>query len=72
MNQTFYEYMMRFADSGGREPLTRLANTMRGDIAFPKQSDDFNELSSHLESHSNYSKLLVVFDDAWSQYQSEK
>lgn len=72
MNQKFYEYMMRFFDPEGRDPVTRLANIMHQDIAFPKQSDDFEEISNHLESSSAYGKLLVVFDDAWSKYQFEK
>lgn len=71
MNQTFYEYMMRFHDPEGRDPMTRLANVMHKDIAFPKHSDDFDKISSYLESSPDYGRLLVVFDDAWSNYQFE-
>ena len=51
--------------------MSRLANTITDDIAFPKQSEDFNEVSDYLEKSSLYGKMLTIFDDAWRQYEYE-
>ncbi|MBG9979989.1 hypothetical protein HZY91_00315 [Facklamia sp. DSM 111018] len=66
---TFYEFIMRYANEGAKDPMSRLANEISEDIAFPKQSCDFDELSNYLEKTSQYSKMLTIFDDAWQQYQ---
>lgn len=69
MGQTFYQFIMRYADESANDPLSRLANTIQQDIAFPKQSIQFEEISNYLEKNSNYSRLLTIFDDAWQDYQ---
>lgn len=71
MKPTFYEYIRRFVDYDANDPMSRLANAIQKDIAFPKQSKDFEELSNYLEHNVEYGKLLVIFDDAWRDYQYE-
>ncbi len=71
MGQSFYEFIKRFEDEGADDPMSRLANTITDDIAFPKQSEDFNEVSDYLEKSSLYGKMLTIFDDAWRQYEYE-
>lgn len=66
---TFYIFIKRFVDEGADDPRSRLANTIVKDTAFPKQSDDFEEISDYLEKSSLYSKLLSHFDQAWQDYQ---
>lgn len=66
---SFYKYLMRHVNHDARDPISRLANTAHGDIAFPKMSKDFDEISSYLEGSPEYSSLLVVFDEVWQQYQ---
>lgn len=69
MEISFYEYMMRHVNHDAKDPLSRLANTIHGDLGFPKQSKDFKEITTYLEGSLDYGKLLVVFDDAWQSYQ---
>lgn len=69
METTFYQSMMKYTDYEANDPMSRLANTMHKDIAFPKQAREFDEISKYMEENSNYSKLLSVFDDAWTNYQ---
>ncbi|XJS11696.1 YozE family protein [Aerococcaceae bacterium WGS1372] len=68
---TYYEYINRFVDYDADDPISRLANRIHSDNAFPKRSKDFEEISTYLESSSKYSKLLVIFDESWQNYQYE-
>ncbi|MCR8968829.1 sterile alpha motif-like domain-containing protein [Facklamia sp. 7083-14-GEN3] len=69
MGPSFYEFIMRYVDESANDPMSRLANAVSNDIAFPKHSHDFQKISDYLEKNSQYSRLLTVFDDAWHQYQ---
>lgn len=71
MKPTFYEYIRRFVDHDAKDPMSRLANAIQKDIAFPKQSKNFDEISTYLEHSPDYGKLLVIFDDAWHNYTYE-
>lgn len=69
MIPSFYEYAIRFHNSEANDPKSRLANTIKADPTFPKQSQSFNEITDYMESHSEYSRLLAVFDDLFATYQ---
>lgn len=71
MRPSFYEYINRFYDPNANDPTSRLANAIHEDHSFPKHSDNFEEISSYLESSTAYTKLLTVFDDEWHKYQFE-
>lgn len=40
------------------------------DTAFPKHTDDFDEVSRFLEEHANFSFNLGEFDAIWEEYQA--
>lgn len=71
MQQSFYEYIVRFVNYDANDPISRLANRIHSDTAFPKGNGDFEEISTYLESSPIYSKLLVIFDECWQNYQYE-
>lgn len=71
MPQSFFEFIKRFEDHDANDPMSRLANAISEDIAFPKQSESFDEISNYLEKSSQYSKMLTIFDDAWRHYEYE-
>ncbi|MGO4927454.1 YozE family protein [Fundicoccus sp. Sow4_D5] len=71
MKPTFYEYIRRYVDHDAKDPMSRLANAIHKDIAFPKQSKSFDEVSTYLEQSIEYTKLLVIFDEAWHNYTYE-
>ncbi|MFZ2802304.1 MAG: YozE family protein, partial [Lactococcus chungangensis] len=35
---------------------------------FPKQSSNFDEISSYLETHANFAFNLSTFDEIWELY----
>jgi uncharacterized protein YozE (UPF0346 family) len=49
------------------KPENILANLVEKDISFPKQSDDYDEISSYLEME-HYIPSMSLFDEAWQVY----
>ncbi|MGX7348982.1 YozE family protein [Dolosicoccus paucivorans] len=72
MQLSFYSFIIRFVDKDADDPRSRLANAVHEDSTFPKHTEDFEEITQHLEMDSRYSRLLSAFDDAWSDYQLNK
>ncbi|MGY4104251.1 YozE family protein [Ignavigranum ruoffiae] len=71
MRPSFYQYIQRFYDPTANDPQSRLANAIHEDQAFPKQADDFDQISTYLEHTPTYSRLMLAFDEAWLNYQAE-
>lgn len=69
MIPSFYEYAIRFHDPEANDPKSRLANTIKADPAFPKQSQSFSEITNYMESNPEYTRLLSVLDDVFAAYQ---
>lgn len=68
MSQDFYHYAIRFADPDATDPLSRLANQIKADPAFPRHATSFEDISAYIEGDPNYSRLATVFDDMWVRY----
>lgn len=68
MRQPFYSYLMRFRAPKEMDDVTRLANLAFGDPLFPKQSREFDEVSSYLETHASFYFNLTLFDEIWQKY----
>ncbi|PEY87681.1 hypothetical protein CN351_00540 [Bacillus thuringiensis] len=49
MKKTFYHYMMKHRAALFRNEISDLAEAMYDDLSFPKQSEDYDEISSYLE-----------------------
>ncbi|MEB2628372.1 YozE family protein [Peribacillus frigoritolerans] len=64
----FYLYLMKFRQPKEIDSITKFANYAYEDHGFPKQSTDYNELSSYLELNADYLESMSVFDQAWEQY----
>ncbi|MDO4667181.1 MAG: YozE family protein [Streptococcus sp.] len=47
-----------------------LADLVFHEPAFPKHTDDFDEISRYLEEHASFSFNLGDFDRIWDEYQS--
>lgn len=67
MNKSFYHYMMKYRDGYRQDGLTVLAVKMYEDHSFPKQSFDYEEISSYLEL-SGMLDGMSIFDQAWDTY----
>jgi uncharacterized protein YozE (UPF0346 family) len=50
------------------DEVAEFANNAFYDQAFPKQSQDFDEISHYLEENANYLQAMTIFDDAWQRY----
>ncbi|MEW5552395.1 YozE family protein [Peribacillus frigoritolerans] len=64
----FYLYLMKFRQPKEIDAITKFSNYAYEDHGFPKQSTDYNELSSYLELNADYLESMSVFDQAWEQY----
>ncbi|GFH40594.1 YozE family protein [Pseudolactococcus insecticola] len=65
---SFYIFLMKHRAYKEVDDITKLANLVYDDTTFPKQSSDFDEISSYLETHANFSFNLSKFDEIWEQY----
>lgn len=68
MKRSFYHFLMTKRGYDNQQ-VTQLANAVHHDIAFPKQSDDYSEISNYLELNTDYIPNMDIFDEAWEIYQ---
>ncbi len=50
---------------------SRLAEAASRDLQFPKQSEEYHEISDYLELNTNYLENLALFDHLWEIYLEE-
>ncbi|MFS0863237.1 YozE family protein [Fredinandcohnia sp. 179-A 10B2 NHS] len=72
MNKSFYHYITKFRAAKAKDEITKLANDIYLDHAFPKYSQDYHEISSYLELNGHYLTSMTVFDRAWELYENEE
>lgn len=68
MEMSFYHYLMTERDPYKRDEITLFANHAFKDRIFPKHSEDYDEVSSHLELNADYLPSMTIFDEAWQRY----
>ncbi|MFJ8529099.1 YozE family protein [Bacillus sp. NPDC094106] len=71
MKKSFYHYMMKHRASLIKNEISDLAEAMYDDLSFPKQSEDYDEISSYLEL-SGLLGSMSIFDEAWELYIQER
>lgn len=62
--------MMKHRASLIKNEVSDLAEAMYDDLSFPKQSEDYDEISSYLEL-SGLLESMSIFDEAWELYIQE-
>ncbi|MDR2465457.1 MAG: YozE family protein [Streptococcaceae bacterium] len=67
MKRSFYHYLLTERHHHPKNEIQHLANLVFEDIAFPKHSEDYDELSSYLEM-VDYVENMRIFDKAWESY----
>lgn len=65
---SFYHFLMTQRQPNNPTPVEQFANNAFLDSAFPKQSQDFNEISHYLEENADYLPTMTIFDTAWQMY----
>lgn len=68
MKRSFYHYMMTLRSPYTQQPFAEFANHLFDDHSFPKQAEDYEEISSYLEMNSSYLSSMDEFDQAYAQY----
>lgn len=68
METSFYHYLMTERDPHKQDDITQFANSAFKDRIFPKQSEDYDEVSRHLEMNADYLPSMMIFDEAWQRY----
>ncbi|BBU39334.1 MULTISPECIES: YozE family protein [unclassified Aeribacillus] len=65
---SFYHYLMTFRHPKPKDKISKFANDAYLDHSFPKNSTDYDELSTYLELNGSYLENMSVFDEAWEKY----
>ncbi|MEB2301448.1 YozE family protein [Lysinibacillus xylanilyticus] len=68
MKKSFYLYVLTFRGGDWSDAKVRFAEEVFNEHNFPKQSMDFDELSSYIESYATDNLKIEVFDELWSLY----
>lgn len=71
MRRSFYHYLMTERDPHKKDEVTLFANEAELDASFPKQSEDYHEISQYLEMNGHYLSSMTIFDEAWNRYQEK-
>lgn len=66
--ESFYQFLMTQRNPNQPNEIEQFANDSFFDSAFPKQSQDFDEISKYLEENATYLYSMTIFDDAWQLY----
>jgi len=68
MTKSFYHFLMKYRHPSPKDEISQFANDAYNDHSFPKNSFDYEEVSSNLEMNGHYLSSLAVFDEAWTIY----
>lgn len=68
MYKSFYHFLMKYRTNAPKDAISTFANAAYDDLAFPKNSEDYDEISSYLELNGHYLESMAVFDEAWEIY----
>lgn len=68
MLKSFYHFLMKFRHPKPKNAISQFANDAYLDHSFPKNSEEYEEISNYLELNGHYLPSMVVFDEAWELY----
>lgn len=68
MLKSFYHFLMKYRHPKPPNAISHFANAAFQDHSFPKNSEDYHELSNYLEFNGQYLPSMAVFDEAWEIY----
>ncbi|HEL1556977.1 TPA: YozE family protein [Streptococcus suis] len=68
MRRSFYSWLMTQRNPKSNEPVAILADYAFDESDFPKQSDNFDEISRFLEESASFSFSMSDFDAIWEDY----
>lgn len=68
MRKSFYSWLMAQRNPKSHEAVAILADLIFEELDFPKQSDQFDEVSRFLEERASFSFSMSDFDRIWEDY----
>ncbi len=68
MYKSFYHFLMKYRHPKPKDAISTFANNAYEDHSFPKNSEDYDEISSYLEFNGHYLESMSIFDEAWELY----
>ena len=66
--ESFYRFLMTQRDPDSHNDIAEFANNAQHDSSFPRQSQDYEEISNYLELNAGYLPSMTIFDDAYQMY----
>ncbi|OLS34336.1 YozE family protein [Bacillus sp. MRMR6] len=72
MTKSFYHFLMKYRHPSPKDAISAFANQAYLDHSFPKNIEDYHEISSYLELNGHYLDSMSVFDEAWELYASSE
>lgn len=67
MRRSFYHYLMTLR-TPQKTAESQFAEHVAKDNQFPKQSENYHELSTYLEMDVDYLPTMFIFDEVWEKY----
>lgn len=71
MKKSFYLYVLTFRGGDWSDAKVRFAEEVFHEHNFPKQSMDFDELSTYIETFATENLTTEVFDELWDLYREQ-
>ncbi|MEY8463326.1 YozE family protein [Streptococcus merionis] len=68
MRKSFYSWLMTQRNPKSHAPVAILADLAFEEPAFPKHTDDFDQVSRFLEEEASFAFNLSDFDQIWEDY----
>ncbi|MGX7328424.1 YozE family protein [uncultured Enterococcus sp.] len=68
MTRSFYHYVLTLRGALTHDPVSLFAQAVSLDAQFPKQSCEYDEISSYLELETDYVSSMQLFDEIWELY----
>ncbi len=68
MRKSFYHFLLKYRHPAANDPISKFANDAYLDHSFPKQADDYHQLTNYLELNGHYLESMSIFDEAWQLY----
>lgn len=68
MTRSFYHYVLTLRGAMKHDVVSIFAEAVSHDPQFPKQSTDYDEISSYLEVEADYISTMQLFDEIWELY----
>lgn len=68
MRKSFYTWLMAQRNPKSNAPVAILADYAFDEPDFPKQSDDFDQVSRFLEESASFTFSMSDFDAIWEDY----